>query len=400
MAVMANVLLAWELGGNSGHAVRLARVAEALAANGHTTSFAVQRPDAFRPWRQATSHVAIRQAPIWPGLLRHSDIPMLRGEAAWGDLLAGVGMTDSGVLEYLLRCWEQLLVDAQADIVVADFAPSVMLAARGRIPVIAVGTGFTVPPHRPDRFPLLRPGASRPLIAEDQLLQVVNRALWRLGREPLQRLTEIARADVSCPATFSELDPYREERSTPSLPPFLSGDPGEAGAGLELFAYVAVTDGRTRALSEALGLVATRGLNVSAWLPGLLAPEAEALMQTGVHLNRGPVPSAQIAARARLLVCSGGLGTSSAALAAGLPLAIMPLDLEKQLTADAVAALGVGSLLHVAPEGGRGAASLAGQLLDAVSDQQILGRTQELAPGFRSRLGNPAMLVAEQVERM
>jgi UDP:flavonoid glycosyltransferase YjiC (YdhE family) len=378
----------------------LARLAEALAANGHTPSLAVQRPDAFRPWRQATSNLEIRQAPIWPGLFRHSDIPMLRGEAAWGDLLAGVGMTDSGVLEYLVRCWEQLLVDAQADIVVADFAPSVMLAARGRLPVIAVGTGFTVPPHRTERFTLLRPGVARSLIAEEQLLQVVNRALSRLGREPLQRLTEIARADVSCPATFSELDPYRDDRTSPCLPPFLSGDPGVAGAGDELFAYVAVTDGRTRALSEALGLLATRGYTVSAWLPGLLAPEAEALMQSGVHLHRGPVPPAQIAARARLLVCSGGMGTSSAALAAGLPLAIMPLDLEKQLTANAVAALGVGSLLRVAPEGVAAAASLAGQLLEAVSDPQILVRAQELAPGFRSRLGDPAKLVAEQLERM
>lgn len=393
---MARVLLAWELGGNSGHAVRLARLAGALAGEGHAVTLAVQRPDSFRRWRAAPGCAVLRQAPVWPGLLRHSGLPALRGEAAWGDLLAGMGMTDSGVLEYLLRCWDGLLADTGAEVLVADFAPAAMLAARGRLPVLAVGTGFTVPTHAGAHFALLRPGATRPLIAEAQLLQVVNRALWRLGRPPLTRLPEIAAADRACPATFAQLDPYRAERAGPLLPPFLSGDPGEAGDGEEVFAYFAVTEPRSQALMQALGRVAARGVAVSAWLPGLPEPDAEVLRDAGVRLHPSPLPPAAIAARARLVVGSGGLGSVSAALAAGLPLALLPLDLEKRLTAEAVAGLGVGAILPVEGD----VEALASHILACVRDEGLRARARALAPGFRARLGDPAALVAESIAQL
>lgn len=390
---MARVLLAWELGGNSGHAVRLARLVEALLTQGHCPILAVQRPDAFRRWRGVPGFGTIRQAPIWPGLLRHSGLPLLQGEASWGDLLACMGLTDSGVLEYLLRCWDGLLADTRAEAVVADFAPAAMLATRGRLPVLAVGTGFTVPPHGGERFLLLRPGATRPLIAEEQLLQVVNRALWRLGRTALERLPEIAQADVACPATFTELDPYRAARSGPTLPPFLAGEPGEAGEGREVFAYFAGAEPRTVALVRALARVAATGVPVSAWLPGLLAPDAKALRERGVQLHEAPLLPAAIAARASLLVSSGGLGTVSAALVAGLPLALIPLDLEKQLTAEAVTALGAGVVLR-----GQEEEALAAQILAAAGNAALRERARALAPGFRERLGDAAAQTISQLE--
>lgn len=392
---MARILLAWELGGNAGHAVRLARLVAALHAEGHTTSLAVQRLDAFRRWRQAAGFAELRQAPVWPGLLRQAGLPTLTGEATWGDLLAGMGMTDSGVLEYLLRAWDQLLADARPDLVIGDFAPALMLAARGRLPVVAVGTGFTVPPGDVAAFPLLRPGATAPLIAEDILLQVVNRALWRLDRAPLDRLTALAGADLACPASFAELDPYRDHRRSPNLPPFLSGPPGQAGAGDAIFAYFAVADARTQRLAQALALVAAKGQRVSVWLPGLSGGDAAALTQAGVKVLGAGLPPAEIAAQARLLVGTGGLGTVSAALAAGLPMALLPVDLEKRLTAERVAALGAGVVLPTGPQ--TPVDDLAGRLLSAATDPDLRARAQTLAIGLRDRLDDPARRVARLI---
>lgn len=392
---MAHVLLAWELGGNSGHATRLAKLVSALRERGHRTSLAVQRPDAFRRWRNTPGFSEIRQAPIWPGLFRHSEIMPLRGEVAWGDVLAGVGLSDSGILEYLLRSWDQILADAAPDLVITDFAPAAMLAARGRLPVIAVGTGFTVPPDQTHSFPLLRPAAASARIDEAALLQVVNRSLWQLRRAPLERLTEIAQATLSCPATFTELDPYAAHRTTPSLPPFLSGPPGHCGDGQEIFAYVPTTDPMGRVLAGALALVAAGGRAVSAWLPGLIGPEAEHMARSGVQLHSTPLAQSEIAARARLFVGTGGLGATSAALAAGLPMALMPLDLEKHLTAEAVRKLGAGSLLP--PDPAAKAEQLAEAILTADADAQIRARARDLAAGFRARLGDPAADVAQRV---
>ncbi|WP_441867448.1 glycosyltransferase [Phaeovulum sp. W22_SRMD_FR3] len=392
---MAHVLLAWELGGNSGHAVRLAQLVSALAAAGHRTSLAVQRPDAFRQWRDAPGFAPIRQAPVWPGLLRHSEILPLRGEMAWGDLLAGMGLTDSGILEYLLRCWDQLLTDAAPDLVIADFAPAAMLAARDRMPVIAVGTGFTVPPDRPERFPLLRRDAAAPLVDETALLQVVNRALWRLGRAPLDRLIAIARATKSCPATFTELDPYAAHRDGPPVPPFLSGPPGQCGQGTGIFAYAPASAPGTGVLAGALALIAGRGQAVSAWMPGLPRADAARLAEAGVRLQTSPLAQAEIAARSRLFISTGGLGATSAALAAGLPMALLPVDLEKRLTAEAVHKLGAGTLLTAGPEAG--ARGLAEEIITAAHDQTLRQCAQDLAASFRARLGDPAQMVAQLV---
>ena len=387
---MAKILLTWELGLNSGHAVRLAQLAQALQAAGHETCFAVQRPDSLRRWRGQAGFTEVRQAPIWPGLLRHNDVPPLRGERSWGDLLTAMGMHDSGVLEYMLRCWDAILTDSGADMVIADFAPAAMLAARGRVPVVAVGTGFTVPPSEGATFPLLR--GDKPLIAEDALLTLVNRALSRVGRPALSHLPEMAVADLACPATFAELDPYRGRRTGAVYPPFVSGETGQAGEGQAVFAYFTVADARTAALMRALPLVAKAGALVRAWLPGIQSADAKDLTAAGVEVLTAPAPQPEIAATSRLLITTGGLGMASFALAAGLPMAILPVDLEKALTADAIAALGSGTVL---PQGQESAA-LAQSIQAAANATELRTRARFQYPDFKRRCIPPAEIIAQQ----
>ena len=107
---------------------------------------------------------------------------------------------------------------------------------------------------------------------------------------------------------------------------------------------------------------------------------------------------AEIAAGSRLVVGSGGLGTTSAALAAGLPLAILPVDLEKRLTAEAVAALGAGCVLRAGQDGT--AQALADQIVAAASDPAGLARAAARAATFRDRIGDPAPLVVRHVEAL
>ncbi len=395
---MAKILLAWELGLNSGHAVRLAQLATKLVARGHTLCLGVQRPDSFRKWRGQPGFAEIRQAPVWPGLLRHNNVPLLRGERSWGDLLAAVGMHDSGVLEYMLRCWDQQIRDARPDLLITDFAPAAMIAARGRVPVLAVGTGFTVPPHHLPTFPLLRRGAAAPLIAEPSLLQVVNRALSNVGRSPLDRLTQIAEADAHCPATFAELDPYRGNGPRTLVPPFVSGELGLRGDGDAIFAYFAAADDRTRSLAQALAEVAKSGQPVTAWLPGIHTDRAKLLGEAGVRVLNRPASQSDIAAQSRLLVTTGGLGMASFALAVGLPMAIMPVDLEKRLTADAINALKSGAIIP--NDRAVTAGDIAEVLTAAVQSADLDTAARAIAPHFRRTLGDPAEIIGHMSETL
>ena len=308
----------------------------------------------------------------------------------WGDLLAAQGMHDSGVLEYLISAWDHILTDSNADLVIADFAPASMLSANGRIPVVVVGTGFTVPPSEGAAFPLLR--GEQPMIAQEALLQVVNRALQRTGRTALSTLAQMASADVACPATFAALDPYRGHRKGALYPPFVSGEIAQAGEGTTVFVYAAMGDPRTLTLMRALPLVAKAGLPVMAYLPGLAAADARMLEGAGVRVLSKPAQQSNIAKDARLLVTTGGLGMASFALAAGLPMALLPLDLEKQLTARAVAAFGCGVILP----NGSDADAMAKSTINAAQDTGLTAQAHRQAPQLMAQIGHPAIAIAQQ----
>ena len=75
-------------------------------------------------------------------------------------------------------------------------------------------------------------------------------------------------------------------------------------------------------------------------------------LPAGVHAERW-VPQADVMPHASAMVCHGGFGTVRAGLAAGLPLAVLPLFADQPYNARRVAALGAG----IALEGGAEAVS-------------------------------------------
>src|SRR5918999_4963602 len=68
-----------------------------------------------------------------------------------------------------------------------------------------------------------------------------------------------------------------------------------------------------------------------------------------VHVERW-VPQADVFAHASAVVCHGGSGTTLGALAAGLPLVVVPLFADQPDNARRVAAVGAGIAVEPAPE--------------------------------------------------
>lgn len=384
---MARILLGWELGGNSGHARRLAGISRRLLARGHELTLAVQRPDALRVARDLEGRVAIRQAPVWPGLWRHGGEQPAGTPASFGDVLGNLGFLDSGTIEYLLRAWDGLLADAAPTLVISDFAPLLLLAARGRALRVVVGTGFSVPPADGPAFPPFAPGKS-PRFEEVLLLAVAERALERLGWPPLGTLPALMAAEASLPGVFDVLDPYRGRRTEVTLPPCLSGDPGIAVGGEAVFAYLPGLTAISPA-GQALVAAARTGLKVGLYAPGIADADMAALAGVGVGVLARPLPMNVIARQARVLVCAGGQGMVSGALAAGLPLLVAPGNIEQELTADALVREGLGQRLAT-PDA----------IVAAVQDEAVTAKARSARCGFAVVAGAYEDRVADRIEQL
>ena len=198
---MAHILLGWEFGGNRGHALRLVQLADKLKARGHQVSFALQRVDAITPAEAKGSPVW--PAPVSPRMLVNAGRPKTASPSTMGDILARLGFDDSAIVAAALRAWLQLMDAIRPDIIVAEYAPWLLMAARGRVKTVAAGTGFDAPPAEMPRFPSLT--GKPPAIDEEETLAAVNAALDSVGMRRLAALPELFTATTQVAATYTDV---------------------------------------------------------------------------------------------------------------------------------------------------------------------------------------------------
>lgn len=372
---MARFLLGWELGANRGHLVRLATIARQLAAQGHEVAVAAQRLSRAFDFPKATT---LWQAPVWPRLL--GNVGALGGPMpnTMGDILVRLGLDDEATLPVLVEGWDSILSAVRPDAVVADFAPALLCAARGRLPTLLVGLGFDAVPHALPAFPSLT--GQPATFAEEQTLARVNRGLEQRGRPPIERLPQMFAADHVLAGTFTELDPYARSRTEPVVAPSVSHPLGEAGGGEELFLYADAALLRIAPLWDGLVRAA---LPIRVHAQGASDAQNDELAKLGFMVERGAIPFADIARRSRVTMSYGGLGFTSSSLAAGLPTIVVHYDLEKKLTGEAITRLQLGG--HVFA-GGIQPEAFATSLRQLYQNDSFQRRARELAPGFRERL--------------
>ena len=333
---MARVLIGWELGANRGHAMRMAALGAHIRHAGHEVSFAVQRIDALSETDAGGSPVW--QAPVTPRLLVSGSYSGGGATTGMADTLARLGFDDGGIVAAMIRSWHRLIAAIRPNVVIGDYAPFLLLAARGRVPSIAIGTGFSLPPASLQRLPQLVDGAGA--TDQQELLATINHALERFDTPPLIALPRLFKADRMIPASFAELDPYAVDRCEVLASPIPADFTARAGSGEEVFVYAHEQIALDAPLWRGL---AASGLPVRIYPQRASAALLNALSAHGFLVEVEPVDFATIATRSRIVVSHGGHGFACAALAAGLPQIIFPHDLEKLLNAMAVAREGLGA---------------------------------------------------------
>ena len=208
-------LFAWELGEGLGHASRLNAIADALLGvdPGVRPVFAFCDPIYGRTAIGSAKHSVI-PAPVAPVT---QDIRSFG--ASYADVLTVFGYGDAVQLRLSLEAWDDLFAMIEPDLVIADHSPTACLAARGRIPVLITGNGFSVPPADLPTYPALQ-AEGQTASNQNHLLQVMNEVLMMRNAPALETLPEFLQGDRRAIFTLPQLDSYHQFRNERVLGPY------------------------------------------------------------------------------------------------------------------------------------------------------------------------------------
>ena len=377
-------LLAWELGGGLGHLRVLSVLGRALEERGFDAVIAA--PDMQRAAASGLDPAVLRQGVEWPPVAAHLASAELRPQASrdTGQILARAGFHDPDLVASIIGRWDTVLAAEKPDVVVADYAPGLLLAARGRVPAALVGEGYTVPPQGAASFPRLHDMQCGPLVDEATLLDNANTALRRHGRPPLSRWAESMQGAAHFACTFPLLDPFSSQRREQVMGPMehvlpeISDEPGNG-----VFVYLHGEDMRQEKVLRAILQLEAHCI---VHAPGMPPAAARLLTERGHRVMERPAPMAEFLPRVRAVLHRGGHGLAALALAAGRPQFMLTTHQGNFLIARALSAAGLGRFHRL------GAADylLAARIAQVLDDDAMAKRTIAKARELRNSFPEPA----------
>jgi UDP:flavonoid glycosyltransferase YjiC (YdhE family) len=334
---MATVLLTWELGSGLGHMELLRPVGAGLTVRGHRVLIALKNL-AFAGKIFAGIDLQFLSAPT-----RYGSLPGdAESIATYPQLLHSAGFGDQGELATLVAAWRTLYDYVHPDVIVANFSPVAMLAARGMpAKVVNIGSGFECPiPGQP--FPDWRPELGSDPAAlqevEDQILANANAVLAKNGQPPLDIIVDLYRdVDATILRTYAELDPFSPRPGADYLG-IWPDPPGQlphwpAGAGARVFAYLRPLPG----IRNLLSMLRAKGGPTILRMPNAPDDLLRDFSSPNLHWERNFLDMDATLRECDLGICHASLVMSAAMLHAGKPILMFPPYLEQGLTAMSIA---------------------------------------------------------------
>jgi UDP:flavonoid glycosyltransferase YjiC (YdhE family) len=262
-----------------------------------------------------------------------------------GDLLALYGFCNADFTRKRIKWWQDFLWLNKTELLVADFAPFALLAARSlNIKTANVGMAMSVPPLGMQRFsPILEGDGPKPQIPEENILSCLNKTIAPLGVSEMDTLPEVFKSDLRLACSFPFWDPYafwRDEQyfmpiATPTTPPERDGK--------QIFVYLSEHVSNLKIVIDALGQtkIPVRLIinHDQQWRP-------DNIEYKNIRIERRAIPPSEIIKDSRLIVCAGQSGISALALFAGIPFLTIPRLKEQVNNARGAARLGVSKYVN------------------------------------------------------
>lgn len=358
------VVFAFELGGNTGHLVRSVPIIRSLIADGAKVVPIVS--DA-KIARLIFGPAGIRFLTARPALIRAADNRLIINHA---DSLMDAGYDNDDSLDAIVSEWMAIIDAIEPDLVIADYAPSALLACRiMNTPSISIGNGFDQPPAKGDLplFPLLMGLNRDPVFAEKvakkgaeisiDVQKRINRILNKYSAKPIEMVSQAFLGDKRIITSFKELgfwdNPSGEFVRTGPIGSSVDGECVEWGCQNDaprIFCYLSAHVDETYKVIDEL-----RRMKVDA-ICVIRGDDPRLVDSEGVRIFNRNVNIDSLLQDANLVITYGGSGMVSLSLANGVPVLSIPSYIEQGVTAVRASNLNYGKTIigRLPPEQIRG----------------------------------------------
>ncbi len=343
---VGRVLFTWEMGLNLGHLASIQPLAKRLLAKGCQVLVAARQLDnaAELLGKHGIPYV---QAPCLP-----HQAQMSSSMVGYADILHFGGWSDGEVLAWKLKAWMKLFEAFQPDLLVLDHSPTAYLAAHlAKIPAVAVGNGFELPPLSRPLPPF--PGLSWATDAaaahsEHRVMAGVNQALKVFGVPAYDCLATVFGEQQRILTTVPELDHYLPRPGACYSGPLLAWTGTDRvdwppGNGRRVFAYLRKESCDVDAVLQALAL---SGVSAICFIPESDTGLLQSRSGPRVRIVSKPVDLAFLVQTSDACVVYSAVGTAHRFLFAGVPLLLMPRTVEAQMGARKIEQLGAGVVVR------------------------------------------------------
>jgi hypothetical protein len=392
---MANIVYCWELGDHLGHIGAARPILAELCSRGHKVTAVLRDLKAAGTVFRGLD-IQFFQAPGPKQTMLTTP-----GAPTFARQLVSCGFGQPADSAVMFQSWRGLFRFLSPDFALLDFSPLALLALRGTGTRTAqIGTGFCCPPAV-SPFPYVVPCPPELLstVAEDdqKVLATMNAHLESAGQVPLKRAADLlAGLDETFLKTYPELDHYPNRGPArywgvwaddkEAAPPAWPAGERRAFVYLHWFETLPVI------------LEVLKHWQIATVVYSTSIPDAIKAKFVSPYLRfettRQSLP--RVAEQCHLAVTHGNHTSTAYLLSRGVPLLMIPLHTEMEITARRIAALGAGHCVY--PRQPEQFAPYLGSLLLTETPKQVaMQLAQRWAPfdADRSPVG-----IADRIEKL
>ena len=343
---MSRIAFVWELGTSYGHVSTLLPFARKLKQRGHEVTLVLR--ELHNVSNLSGEGLPVLQAPVW--LPRMTGLP--EPPLNYSEILMRYGYFSADGLVGLVDAWRSLFELLHCDVIVADHSPTALLAARSMgLPATTLGTGFYQPPRQspmPNMRPWLQVAPGRLEQADALVLGNMNEVLSRYGAQALVSVGELFAVAENFLCTFAELDHYAQREPATYHGACWNLAMGQevgwpAGEGSRVFVYL---EPHSRDFIGVMEAIVSLGLCAIVCAPGIAEDVRKKYDNGRIMVSARPYRLDKVLPDCDLVIGYGGHGMTAGVLMAGVPLLLLPTQLERFLMAMRVAALGAGLVVN------------------------------------------------------